>query len=400
MIDVVGLTARGWPDLSEPERALIAHAEVLLGGRRHLGLVPVHTRQAVRAWPSPLPEGLPDLLASVRGRRVVALASGDPLRSGIGSTLIDLLGPAEVRVHPAVSSVALARARMSWPAESCEVVTLVGRDVDRLRRFLAPGARLILLSGDATTPATVAGVLDEAGFGPSEVTVFGDLGGDTESRQSGRAAAWNGGSPQLNVVCVACRGDHRTQLLGCVPGLPDVAYEHDGQLTKRDVRASALAHLAPLPGHLLWDVGAGAGSVGIEWSRVHPRCRAVAIERDRERARRIARNAARLGVPELGLVIGSAPEALAGLEPPDAVFVGGGGTAATLRRCWEALRPGGRIVAHAVTVETEQALLEARRTWGGDLTRIAVETLEPIGGYSGWTPARPVVQWSARKDPA
>jgi len=399
VIDVVGLTARGWPDLSERERALITHAEVLIGGRRHLGLVPVHMRQSVRAWPVPLREGLPDLLSSVGGRRVVALASGDPLVSGVGSTLVEVLGVDEVRVHPAVSSVALARARVGWSAESCEVVSLVGRAVDRLRRHLAPGNRLLVLSSDADTPRGVAALLVDVGFGPSELTVLGDLGSDAESRRSGPAAEWTGDSPQLNIVCVMCRAESSAAVFGWAPGLPDDAYGHDGQLTRRDVRASALAHLAPLPGQLLWDVGAGAGSVGIEWSRISPRCRAVAVEREPERAQRITRNAARLGVPDLVVVTGSAPAALTGLEAPDAVFVGGGGTEATLRACWAALRPGGRLVAHAVTVETEQVLLAARRTWGGDLTRIAVETLEPIGGYSGWTAARAVVQWSVRKDP-
>jgi precorrin-6Y C5,15-methyltransferase (decarboxylating) len=397
VIDVVGLTARGWEELPVRLRVVITAAEVLVGGHRQLGLVPVHMRQQVLRWPTPLRAGLPDLLASVRGRRVVALASGDPLLSGIGTTLVELLGSEEVRVHPAVSSVALARARLGWSAESTETVTLVGRDLNHLGRHLAPGARLVVLSADADTPAAVASLLVEAGFGATQLTVLGDLGGDQESRRSGSAASWTGDSPRLHVLALDCRADGADRVLSCVPGLPDEAYEHDGQLTKRDVRAAALAHLGPLPGQLLWDIGAGAGSVGIEWSRAHPRCRAVAVEREPDRADRIRRNAARLGVPELAVVQGAAPAALAGLERPDAVFLGGGGTRETVRSCWEAIRPGGRLVAHAVTVETEQVLHEASRAWGGALSRISVETLRPIGGFTGWTPARAVVQWSAVK---
>lgn len=398
MIDVVGLTVRGWEDLPEPQRALLRAADVLLGGRRHLDAVPAVEGQRRIGWPAPLREGLPDLLASLPAEGVVALASGDPMVSGIGSTLVDVLGATHLRIHPAVSSVALARARMGWSAESCEVVTLVGRDVARLRRAVTPGARVLVLSSTGTTPAEIAAQLVADGYGASTMSVLGDLGGNDESRRTERADSWSGSAPALNVVALDSRHGGTSAPLGRTPGLPDHAYEHDGQLTKRDVRASALAHLVPLPGQLLWDLGGGAGSVAIEWCRAEPTARAVVVERSSERSARIVDNAARLGVPSLQVVTGSVEKALTELEPPDAIFVGGGASERVLEDCWAALRQGGRLVAHAVTVETESKLLEAYRRHGGELTRLSVEVLAPLGQrLHGWQPARAVVQWSVHK---
>jgi precorrin-6Y C5,15-methyltransferase (decarboxylating) len=398
VIDVVGLTARGWADLPECERRLVAAADAVVGSERQLGLVPLAPGQRRLPLPSPLRERLPGLLAELGEQRVVVLASGDPLLFGIGSTLIDMLGVEAVRVHPAVSSVALARARMGWSAEMSETVTVVGRELDLVRRRLAPGARLVILSSDASTPRAVAGLLVDAGYGPSELTVLADLGSDTESRNSGPALGWQGRAPQLNVVCVACVADRSAPLLAEVAGLPDDSYEHDGQLTKRDVRAAVLARLSPRPGERLWDLGAGAGSVAIEWCRADRRCRAVAVERDAERARRIARNAARLGVPGVVVVEGEVAAVLPDLPAADAIFIGGGGAAETVRVCWERLRPGGRLVASAVTLETEQVLLDAYSRLGGELLRISVESMGPLGRYRAWVPARPVVLWSVRME--
>jgi precorrin-6Y C5,15-methyltransferase (decarboxylating) len=342
---------------------------------------------------------LPQLLADHEHTRTVVLASGDPLVAGIGTTLVELFGPTAVRVHPAVSSVALARARMSWPAETVEVVRVVQPAADEIRRLLTPARRLVVLSRDARTPAAVARVLVDAGFGPSPMAVLSHLGGPQESRRDGLAQRWDDGRPvpDLNLVCVTCAPAYASPLWSSAPGLPDNAYEHDGQLTKRDVRAAALAQLMPVPGQLLWDVGAGAGSVAIEWLRSHPTCRAVAVERDPDRAVRIARNAARLGVPALEVLTGAAPEALRDLPRPDAAFVGGGACGDTLEQVWQALDGGGRLVAHAVTVETEQLLVDQWRSHGGQLTRLSVEQLEPLGDYAGWRPARAVVQWSVQK---
>ena len=295
-----------------------------------------------------------------------------------------------MRIHPAVSSVALARARMGWPDDTVQVIRLRGDDVDQVRRWLFRGQRLVILSRDAGSPAEVAAVLADAGCGDSLLTVFGDLGSAAESRYDDPQSA-----PALNIVCVEVRGEPRWASL--TPGLPDEAYENDGQLTKRDVRASALAQLGPRPGDLLWDVGAGAGSIAIEWLRGNPHGRAIAVERDDDRVKRVVANSRHLGAPGLQVVHGVAPAALADLPRPDAVFVGGGATTEVLDVVWSALRPGGRLVVHAVTVETEMIITERWQRLGGELTRMAVEHLERIGGYHGWKPSRAVVQWSAVK---
>jgi precorrin-6Y C5,15-methyltransferase (decarboxylating) len=390
---VVGIGADGWAGLAPASRDLVLQASVLWGGSRHLSLVPSVEGQARDPWPSPLSSGLPSLLSEYAGRSVVALASGDPLVSGIATTLLDLGAP--VRVVPAVSSVALARARMGWSAESCEVVTVVGRSVSRVARELSPGRRILVLSSDASTPAEVAALLTSSGWGSSRLTVLGDLGSSSESSVSGIASSWSSESPALNVIALEVSG---SGLASWAPGLADDAFENDGQLTKRDLRASALARLMPAPSQLLWDVGAGAGSVGIEWTRAHPTCRTIAIESDPERAARIARNASSLGVPDLQVVEGRAPDALADLEPPDAIFIGGGATReGVLDTCLAALRPGGRLVVHGVTLETETLLAKAYAAHGGELTRIGVETATPIGSFTGWTPARAVTQWAWTK---
>jgi precorrin-6B C5,15-methyltransferase / cobalt-precorrin-6B C5,C15-methyltransferase len=392
-ITVVGMGADGWDGMPSRARDLVLGAAVVLGGKRHLALLPDVPGQRREPWPSPLREGLPALLASLGGGgAVVAIASGDPLVFGIGTTLIGLLGPDAVTVVPAVSSVALARAELGWPAESCAVVSVVGRDPAAVLREMAPGRRILVLSADERTPGQVARLLADAGYDASRMTVLGDLGAGTASRITGTAQAWHAPVPRLNIIALELAGP---RCGGWVAGLPDDAYEHDGQLTKRDLRASALARLAPAPGEHLWDVGAGAGSVGIEWLRTHPACTASAVEVSAERAARIGRNAARLGVPHLRVVTGRAPEALADLPAPDAVFIGGGATAdGVLARCLAALGPGGRLVVHGVTLETERLLAGAYAEHGGELTRIAVETAAPIGSYTGWTPARTVTQWA------
>jgi precorrin-6Y C5,15-methyltransferase (decarboxylating) len=387
---VVGIGADGWAGLVPASRDLVLGASVLWGGSRHLSLVPPVEGQERVPWPSPLSSGLPSLLAEHAGRAVVVLASGDPLVSGIATTLLGLGAP--VRVVPAVSSVALARARMGWSAESCEVVTVVGRSVSRVARELSPGRRILVLSSDASTPAEVAALLTSSGWGPSRMTVLGDLGSTSETSVSGVASSWSESSPALNVIALEVSG---SGLASWAPGLPDNAFENDGQLTKRDLRASALARLVPAPGQLLWDVGAGAGSVGIEWMRAHPTCRTIAVESDPGRAERIARNAHSLGVPDLQVAEGRAPDALTGLEAPDAIFIGGGATRdGVLDTCLSALKPGGRLVVHGVTLETETLLAQLYAAHGGELARISVESAAPIGTFTGWTPARVVTQWA------
>jgi precorrin-6Y C5,15-methyltransferase (decarboxylating) len=396
VIEVVGLSARGWDDLPERMRDLIRCADVLLGSPRLIDLIPPFPAQLRLAWPSPLREGLPALLREVAGRRVVAVASGDPLLAGIGSTLVEMLGAAEIRIHPAVSSVALARARMGWTEESTQVLRLRGGDLDVVRRYLFPDRRLIILSRDAGSPGEIAQLVTDEGYGDSLITMLGDLDGENESRMEALARHWTAQASALNLICVACAGTARGASLA--PGLPDDVFDHDGQLTKRDIRASALARLMPRPGELLWDVGAGAGSIAIEWLRSDPSCRAIAIEQNLDRVKRIRENAEVLGVPGLEVLHAEAPDALASLPQPHAVFVGGGATRETLEGSWSALRPGGRLVVHAVTQETEMIMVDCWKRHGGELSRLSVEHLESIGRYHGWRPARAVVQWSAVKD--
>ncbi len=396
-VTVVGVGADGWDGLTPAARAIIGSAEVVLGGPRQLALVPVADGQVHQTWPSPLSAALPELLTRFAGRQVVALASGDPMLSGIGTTLVDILGAGQVTVIPHLSSETLARARLGWSAESTAVVSVVGRDVHAALRELAPGRRVLVLSSNEKTPAALADLLVARGYGPSRFVVLGGLGSDDETVEDTTAGEFSGASPRLNIVALQLNGP---LLAGWATGLTDDAFEHDGQLTKRDLRAAALARLLPAPGQLLWDVGAGAGSVGIEWMRAHPLCRAVAVEVDPVRAERIGRNARSLGVPALHVVCGSAPEALSDLATPDAVFVGGGASRpGVVRRCLEGLRGGGRLVVHGVTVETEAVLAAAYAEHGGELTRIHVEHAAPVGSFTGWTPARAVTQWAFTKLP-
>ena len=394
VIEVVGIGASGWDSIGQPERHLVEVAELVLGGQRLLDLLPPFAGQTRAFWPSDLREALPQLVAGHENQCVVVVASGDPLCYGVGSTLIEMFGVESVRIHPAVSSVSLAAARMGWAVGSYDAVRIRTREADELRRYLAPGRRLVILSRDRSTPGIVDNLLGESGFGHSAVTVLAHLGSPNEARWDG---SWPADLPGLHILCVTCRPERQSSAWSTAPGLSDDAFDHDGQLTKRDVRGSALAHLMPVPGQLLWDVGAGAGSIGIEWARTDPSCRTVAIERDLARAKRIELNAARLGVPDLQVVKGEAPDVLPGLPTPDAVFLGGGASAEVIELCWAALAPGGRLVAHAVTLQTETVLVGAWRRLGGQLTRISIESIRPIGSYDGWQPARPVVQWAGQR---
>ncbi|MFI6073220.1 precorrin-6y C5,15-methyltransferase (decarboxylating) subunit CbiE [Actinoplanes sp. NPDC051343] len=393
LVTVVGVGAGGWADLGRtPTEALLA-AQVIFGSDRQLDLLPPEVAAERIAWPSPLLPALPGLLESHAGRRRAVLASGDPMFHGIGATLVRLLGAERVRALPHPSSVSLAAARLGWPLATTEVVSLVTADPAVLRRALNPGRRLLVLARDASTPAVVAALLTSSGYGAATVTVLSQLGGPSEHVVVGTASSWEhaAGDP-LAVLGIECGDGPR---ISVVPGLEDDAYENDGQLTKREVRAVTLAALAPVPGALLWDVGAGSGSIGIEWMRSHPTCRAIAIESRSDRFSAIRRNASALGVPGLRVVHGSAPAALDGLPAPDTIFVGGGLTReGVLDACLAALRAGGRLVANAVTLETEAVLAAAYGRLGGDLTRVAVNRASPVGGFTGWRAMMPVTIWS------
>ncbi|BEL12071.1 bifunctional cobalt-precorrin-7 (C(5))-methyltransferase/cobalt-precorrin-6B (C(15))-methyltransferase [Actinoplanes sichuanensis] len=394
-VTVVGIGAGGWPDLAGTAQTALAAAEVVFGGSRQLDLLPeTVTARRVR-WPSPLVPALPGLFEAERGRRVCVLASGDPMLHGIGTTLARVLGPAAITVVPHPSSVSLAAARLGWDLSTTDVVSLVTAPVETLNRAINPGRRILVLSAGAHTPAAVAGLLAARGHGSAVLTVLEQLGGPAARLITGTAGDWAApeGDP-LNIVAIECdAGPAR----GMVPGLPDDSYQSDGQLTKREVRAITLALLAPAPGELLWDVGAGSGSIGIEWMRAHPSCRAIAVESSADRIATITTNAATLGVPGLRVVHGRAPDALDGLPRPDTIFIGGGLTRdGVLDRCLTALRPGGRLVANAVTVESEAVVAAAYAKLGGELSRITVQRGSPVGGFTGWRSFMPVTIWAVR----
>lgn len=391
-LTVVGIGADGLASLAPETCAVLAVAEVLVGGARHLALVPAGTAERI-VWDSPI-AGTIARIAERRGKRVVVLASGDPMEYGIGATLARRFEASEMRVIPAAGSVSLACARLLWPRESLAVVSLCGRPMDTLALHLAPGARLLVLSADGETPTMVAAFLATRGFGTSSMFVLENLGSSDERTIAATAATWR--EPRvadLNLIAVECQADAGAAVLSRVPGLPDDAFLNDGQITKRELRALALAALSPLPDATLWDIGAGCGSVAIEWLRAALGTKAVAIEKNLARADLAQKNAARLGVPALEVVVGEAPMVLGGLPAPDAAFVGGGVAAdGVLSAAWTALKPGGRLVAHAVTIEGEARLAEAARAYGGRLTRIAIERAEPLGSRTGFKPARAVTQ--------
>ncbi|MEV6330265.1 precorrin-6y C5,15-methyltransferase (decarboxylating) subunit CbiE [Streptomyces sp. NPDC051909] len=404
-VSVVGIGADGWDGLPEASRRTLRAADVLIGGPRQLDLLPAAECPGERIpWPSPLRPAVPGLLAAHEGRAVAVLASGDPSFYGIARTLTELLGPDRLDVRPHPSSVSYACARLGWALEHTETVSLVARPLDALTAALYDGRRLLVLGEGPESPARVAALLRERGWGGTRIRVLEQLGGPRERVLDGTAADWPyERTDALHVLALDCVRDPAatTPRLGTTPGLPDEAYEHDGQLTKRYVRAATLAALAPAPGELLWDVGGGSGSIGIEWMRAHRGpvpCRAVAVEKSEERAARITRNAAALGVPALKVVTGPAPAALADLPVPDAIFVGGGLTApGLLDTCWDALPAGGRLVANTVTLESEALLAQWYGRHGGELIRLAVAAAVPVGGFTGWRQAMPVTQWSVTK---
>jgi precorrin-6B C5,15-methyltransferase / cobalt-precorrin-6B C5,C15-methyltransferase len=394
---VVGVGEDGMPGLSPSGRALVETADVLVGGARHLGMVP-QGRAKRLLWQRPLDRTI-EAIAAQRGRNVTVLASGDPLWYGVGVSLVRRFPINEMTIVPQLSAFTLAAARLGWPIADCAVVTLHGRPLDSLRLQLAPGRCILALSEDGDTPRAVAQLLTRLGWGPSRLTVFSYLGGPREAIVTGEAQSW-GDRPvaALNTIAITCRGGVGARALPPLAGLPDDAFDHDGLLTKREVRAATLAALAPLPGETLWDVGAGCGSIAIEWLRAGDRRSAVAIERNPARAAVIARNATSLGVPGLRILVGIAPEALDGLPGPDAIFAGGGiGMPGLLPSLWEKLRPGGRLVANVVTAEAEVRLLDWHMRHGGELTRIGVSRAELLGPHRIWRSLTPVTQLAVSK---
>ena len=398
-ITVVGMGEDGLDGISPAARQLIETAQVLAGDKRHLTKVPRGDEERLD-WKDGFDKAL-DRIERNKGKRVVVLASGDPLHYGVGANVVRRFGPGAVNVIPAPGAFSLAAARMGWPLAKIRCLTVHGRPLEAVTLYLAPWQRLLILSWDGATPDKLAKLLKAQGYGPSPMTVFGNMGGNKETRLEGVAQKWaHKKAPDLNAVAVECVAGKDAVLLPRVPGLAEDCFEHDGLITKREVRAATLARLMPLPGQVLWDVGAGSGAIGIEWLRAEPIARAVAIEMNKKRLAFIARNAAALGVPRLKIIEGAAPDVLKGLQPvPDAVFLGGGvSRPGLLSVCWRALNPGGRLVANAVTLEAEQNLLAFRNKFGGDLTRIAVSRTAPVGKLHTFRPLKEVTQLTAMKD--
>ena len=397
-LSIVGIGEDGLNGLSPAARTLIAQASLVVGGKRHLSLAAAAINGETLAWPHPPQAAFPSILAR-RDASVCVVATGDPFFYGIGSLLAQLVPAEEILCIPGVSSFSLAASRLGWAVQDCALVTLHGRTLERIVPHFQPHARILTLSWDQTTPPRLAELLVRHGFGDAQITVCDAMGGPRERIRHATASAFDlDGIDPLNLVALQLTASAGARVIPLAPGLPDAWFEHDGQLTKQDIRAVTLAALAPRQGELLWDIGAGSGSVGIEWMLAHPSNRAVAIERDAVRAGRIARNAASLGVPDMTIIQGSAPAALLDLPPPDAVFIGGcATTGGLLDAAWAALRSGGRIVVNGVTIETQAVLIDRFRTIGGSLKTIQIAHADAVGGFHGMRSAMAVTQWSAAK---
>jgi len=395
-LSIVGIGEDGVDGLTPAARRLVEAAEIVFGGQRHLRLAAPLVRGTARPWPTPFDAGA--VLAHA-GRRVCVLASGDPFCFGVGAVLARHVPPGEMTVMPAPSAFSLAAARLGWSLPDAVPVSLHARPLDLIRPHLQPRARLLVLTSDGEAPATIARFIAEAGFGASRLVVLEALGGPREKiRETTAERCALGQIDALNTVAVELVASPDARIIPLTPGLPDSWFEHDGQLTKREIRAVTLSALAPRHGELLWDIGAGAGSVGIEWMLADPSLRAIAVEARPDRAARIRRNAAALGVPGLAVVEGTAPATLQGLAPPQAIFVGGGASdPGVLDAVVAALGPGGRLVANAITLETEALLLARHAVLGGDLVRIAVTRAVRVATMTGWRPAMPVTQWAWSK---
>jgi precorrin-6Y C5,15-methyltransferase (decarboxylating) len=399
-LSIVGIGENGVDGLSPVAQRLVTDADLVIGGKRHLGLADPLIKSQRLSWPSPIGDVLPEI-EKARGRPVAVLASGDPFHYGVGDLLMRAVSADETLCLPQPSSFSLAAARLGWSLQDVTPVSLHGRALEGIVRHLQPGARILALSWDGETPAKLAALLQARGFGESKMTVLERMGGRAERIRSAVAKDFDLGRVEpLNTIALEVVGP-AAAALSLAPGLDDSLFEHDGQLTKRDVRAVTLAALAPRQGELLWDVGLGAGSIAIEWLLRHPSLKAIGIEEGAERAARAARNAATLGTPDLKIVQGAAPAALTGLPAPDAVFIGGGlGDAGLFDAVWAALKPGGRLVANAVSLGSEAKLIEVFQRHGGELTRLEIAK-SGLAGRSGkvfvWRPAAPIIQWRVTK---
>jgi precorrin-6Y C5,15-methyltransferase (decarboxylating) len=400
-ITVVGIGEDGWDGLSAKARKAVQGARVVIGGKRHFGLVPeeVKSDQKWQEWPSPIKPFLLDLAANPP-ENLCILASGDPMLYGVGATLAKNVTKGVLQVIPHISSFSLICAEMLWPIASTVLVNACSQPLETLNQVLFDGAKIVLFSSGAETPHATAKLLVDNGFADSELTIFEHIGSDNAKRSD--LLAWQISGEQkfacLNAVAIKCRAATTARIFSPASGLPDDVYEHDGQITRQEVRAITIARLSPHPGELLWDLGAGAGSIAIEWMRAAFEARAIAVEINPKRAKRIGRNALKLGVPKLQIINNDIADTLGELPKPDAIFIGGGISAGNiLDVCWQRLKPGGRMVINAVTIEAENILYNAARSYGGGLARLEISHARPLGDFTGWQPSRPITQWSVVK---
>jgi len=394
-LHIVGIGEDGMAGLTAATRAVVEAAEVIVGGDRHHVLSGAVTARRL-SWPSPFSD-LVDQLKALRGQRVVVLATGDPLWFSVGARIGRAIDPREIVYHPQVGAFQMAAARMGWSMADLETLTVHGRPVEQMIAFIQPDQRLLILTTGAATPTQIARFLDERGFGQSRMTVFASMGGPEEVRFDGVAESWTHVVPAFNTLAVECIAAPDAALLPRVPGLSDDLFQHDGTMTKQEVRAVTLAKLMPMRGALLWDVGCGCGSVAVEWMRGARYARAIGLEPRGDRRLMAAENALALGEPKLELIEGTAPDALAGLPAPDAIFIGGGLSDEVLDACLGYLRPLGRLVVNAVTLQSEALLLERYRKNGGSLVKLQAERAEGFGPVTGWTPMRRVTQYALIK---
>jgi len=394
-LHIVGIGEDGLDGLTPATRAVVEAAEVIVGGDRHHLLADLAAVERV-AWPSPF-DALIEVLLGHKGKRVVVLATGDPLWYSVGARIGRSIPPSEIIYHPQVGAFQLAAARMGWSMADLETLTVHGRPVEQMIAFIQPMQRLLILTTGEETPGQIAGFLSARGFGKSQMTVLAAMGGAEEARFDGLAESWAHEVPAFNTLAVECVAANDAALMPRVPGLADNLFQHDGTMTKQEVRAATLAKLMPMRGALLWDVGTGCGSVAVEWMRAARYARAVGVEPKPERRVFAAANALALGVPKLEIIDGLAPDALVGLDAPDAIFIGGGLSVEVFEACWAALRPLGRLVVNAVTLESESLLLELHAKYGGTLVKLNIARAEPIGGLTGWKPMMPVTQFSLVK---
>lgn len=395
-LHIIGIGEDGIAGLSKDALSALAKVDVIIGGKRHHALTKEIVAERIN-WPSPF-DAMVEIIENYKGKSVAVLVTGDPLWYSAGTSFCREFSSEEMKIYPQVSAFQWASVRMGWGIADCDTLTIHGRATENVIPYVAPNVQLLILTKNKASPKAVADLLTERGFGKSELTVLAHLGGSQEKRFDGIAEDWAHDVPDFHTLAVKCIAGKGAKYYGRTGGLPDEAFEHDGQLTKRVIRSVSISQLRPFQNALLWDVGAGCGSVGIEWMRAARGAKAVAIEANEERSAMISKNAILLGTPSLQQIEGTAPAALLDLPMPDAIFIGGGITSDKLFDvAWKSLRDGGRLVANAVTLESESKLVSLHANYGGSLDRISVSEAVGIGRFNAMKPAMSVMQWAVTK---